>query len=62
MMDGLTADGAIAADPCLLKNIVLSNGTNSTKLSVLNITVNIVVMIYGMANFSIGLAKESNLK
>jgi len=44
-MDGLMAGGATAADPCLLKNMVLSSGTNNTRLSVLNITVNMVVKI-----------------
>ena len=38
------------------------NGTNSTRLSVLNITVNMVVKIYGIANFSIGFAKDNRRK
>jgi hypothetical protein len=61
-MEGICAAGAIAAEPCLLKNIVSSRGTSNTRLSVLNITVNMVVIIYGIANFSIGLAKDSSRK
>jgi hypothetical protein len=44
-MEGATVAGATAAEPCLVKNMVLSSGTNNTRLSVLNITVNMVVTI-----------------
>jgi hypothetical protein len=56
------AAGAIAGEPSLLKNIVLSSGTSSTRLRVLNITVNMVVKIYGTANFPMGFAKERSRK
>jgi len=61
-MDGLGPEIFIAEAFCLLKKMVLSNGASNTRLSVLNITENIVVRIYGIANFSIGLAKDSNRK
>jgi hypothetical protein len=46
----------------LVKNIVLSSGTSKTRFNVLNITVKMVVIIYGIANFSIGLANERSRK
>jgi hypothetical protein len=61
-MDGLCAAGATVEAVCLLKNMVLSRGANNTRFSVLKITENIVERIYGIANFSIGLAKESSRK
>lgn len=48
--------------PCLPENNVCSKGASSARFNVLNITENIVVIIYGMANFSIGLANDSSRK
>jgi len=48
--------------PCLPENNVVNKGASKARFSVLNITENIVVMMYGMANFSIGLAKDNSRK
>ena len=58
--DGLAPN--FTNSPCFPENNVWSKGANSARFSVLNITENIVVMMYGIANFSIGLAKDNSRK
>ena len=48
--------------PLLLEKRVSRSGASSAKLSVLNRMENIVAITYGIANFSIGRAKDNNLK
>lgn len=55
---GLTTQSA----DFLSEKSVCNKGATSARFKVVNMIEKSVVIIYGMANFSIGLAKESSLK
>jgi hypothetical protein len=53
---------ALVAISSLLLNKVFNRGANNARFNVLNRMYKIVAKKYGIANFSMGFAKDNNLK